>query len=86
MNPFLAEYWDKLVRWRTWIVNTMTALLSLVAAILAAPEVLALIPPQYLVYVLAANAVLNILMRPWPAVRAGDPEAQIDPKSKRPGK
>jgi hypothetical protein len=54
--------------------------------VLAAPEVLALVPPQYLVYVLAANAILNILMRPWPAVRAGDPEAQTKPDSKRPGK
>lgn len=80
MNPFLDTYWDMLVRWRTWIVNALTAVLSLVAAVLASPEVLALVPPQYLAYVLAANAILNIIMRPWPAVRASDPEA------KRPGK
>lgn len=68
-----------LIRWRTWIVNVFAAV------VLVLPELLqalagfnwgGLVPPQYLPYVTLAIVILNIWMRPRPAVLPSDPEAQ----------
>jgi len=76
----LDRLWDALIRWRTWAVNTALIALIVLPDLLSAPEVLAIIPAQYQRYALAAALLLNIVMRPRAAVRAGDTEA------KRPGK
>lgn len=73
----MSKTWELLVRFRTWIVNVLLALMLVAPDILNSPEVLAVIPAEYQRYVLAAGFLLNILMRPWPAVRAGDPETKV---------
>lgn len=71
--------WDTLRRWRTWIVNAFAAL------ILVLPDIMAafagynwngVVPEKYMPYVTLAIIVLNIWMRPRPAVLPGDAEAQ----------
>ncbi len=71
----LDKIWDFLVRFRTWVVNLGGALLIFLPDLLSAPEILAVIPAGYQKYVIAGVFILNIWMRPRPAVRAGDPEA-----------
>lgn len=69
--------WETLVRWRTWIVNTVLAVVTIAPEILNAPEVLAVVPHEYQRYFLAGLFVLNILMRPRPAAVKSDPEVQV---------
>jgi hypothetical protein len=73
----LRALWDKLVRWRTWIVNIALAVLVVLPDIVTAPEFVAVLPVEYQRYVLAAGFLINILMRPRAAVRADDPEAEV---------
>ncbi len=73
----IAKLWDRLIRWRTWLVNALLALLVIAPEILNAPEVLAVIPAEYQRWALAAVFVLNIWMRPRPASRAADPEVEV---------
>ena len=64
------------IRLRTWLVNLALALLIVGPEVLNSPEVLALIPAEYQRWALAAAFLINIWMRPRPAVLASDPEAR----------
>lgn len=68
----LAQIWEALVRFRTWVVNGAGAIVLLILPLLGAPEIMAVIPPGYQKYVIAAAFLLNIWMRPRPAVVAKD--------------
>lgn len=65
------------IRFRTWIVNLLLVLATLAPEILNSPEILAIVPQEWQRYFLAGIFLLNIWMRPRPAVLSGDPEAQI---------
>ena len=71
----LNQIWEALVRFRTWCVNLFAAALIVLPELLNAPEVLAVIPPSYQKWVFVAALLLNIWMRPRPAVMAKDVEA-----------
>lgn len=75
---------ETLVRWRTWIVNAVLALLFALPAILNSPEILAVIPAEYQRWFLVAAFLVNIWMRPRPAVLPSDPE--VDMRKSRLGK
>lgn len=62
------------IRLRTWIVNLALALLVLLPEIANSPEILALVPQEFQRYFLAGLFLLNIWMRPRPAVLPSDPE------------
>ena len=64
------------IRFRTWLVNLLAAALIVLPELLNAPEVLAVIPPSYQKWVFLAALLLNIWMRPRPAVMAKDVEAK----------
>ena len=81
-NPAVNKVWETLVRWRTWIVNVFASLLLVLPELLNAPEVIAVIPVEYQKYVFVAALLLNILMRPRPAVVSTDLEASVS-RSKR---
>ena len=78
----MNKVWETLVRWRTWIVNVFASLLLVLPELLNAPEVIAVIPMEYQKYVFVAALLLNILMRPRPAVVSTDLEASVS-RSKR---
>lgn len=63
-----AKLWDQLVRLRTWLVNGAGLLIVTILPLLGAPEIMAVIPPGYQKYVVAAALIINIWMRPRPAV------------------
>ena len=67
---------EHVIRLRTWLVNLALALLIVGPEVLNSPEVLALIPAEYQRWALAAAFLINIWMRPRPAVLASDPEAR----------
>lgn len=74
-----SRLWDFLVRWRTWLTNVAGAvLLALpdVLFLLHSPELMAVLPPGYQKWLGLALLIVNIWMRPRPAVRANDAEAQ----------
>lgn len=73
----LATVWDTLVRWRTYAVNILLALLVLAPEVLNSPEVLAVIPADYHRWFLFGAFLVNIWLRPRPASRAGDAEVQV---------
>lgn len=62
------DLWIAVVRFRTWLVNGIGAALILLPELLNAPEVLAVIPQQYQKYVFVAALLINIWLRPRPAV------------------
>lgn len=66
------DLWIAIVRFRTWLVNGIGALLILLPELLNAPEVLAVIPQQYQKYVFVAALLINIWLRPRPAVVKSD--------------
>lgn len=75
----MNKLWETLVRWRTWLVNT-------VFVVLLTPELLlallgfdwgTIIPARYMPYVTLAIIILNVWMRPRPAVVASDPEVEM---------
>lgn len=68
---------DLLIRWRTWIYNTILALLFALPGILNSPEILAVIPSEYQRWFLVAAFLVNNWIRPRPASRAGDAEVQV---------
>lgn len=70
----LDKIWETLVRFRTWVVNLFAAALLILPELLNAPEVIAVIPVQYQKYVFVAALLLNIWMRPRPAVMKKDVE------------
>lgn len=72
----IKEY---IIRFRTWIVNVLFA-------VLLTPEIImvllganwgSIIPEPYINYVTIAIPIINIWMRPRPAVISSDPEVQI---------
>jgi hypothetical protein len=68
--------WLALVRFRTWLFNGgLLMLLVILPDMLNSPEILAIIPPDYQRYVIAAALIINIWMRPRPAVVSTDLEA-----------
>ena len=71
--------WNTLRRWRTWILNTAAALLIIlpdIFSVLAGFDWGTIVPPKYLPYVALGIAILNIWMRPRPAVLPHDEEAR----------
>lgn len=75
----MSKVWETLVRWRTWFVNV-------VFAILLTPELLmallgfdwgTIIPAKYMPYVTLAIIILNVWMRPRAAATKDDPEVQV---------
>lgn len=73
MKPFFKM----LARWRTWVLNLLLVFATLAPEILNAPEILAIVPEDYQRMFLAGLFLLNIWMRPRPAVLPSDPEVQI---------
>lgn len=72
----MPKFFEAVARWRTWIVNGLLAIVTIAPEILNAPEVLAVVPSEYQRYFLAFLFVVNIWMRPRPAVLPSDPEAR----------
>jgi len=68
----LAKIWEALARWRTWAVNTFFVVLLFIPDVLNTPEILAVIPAGYSKYVIAAAFLVNIWLRPRPAVLKKD--------------
>jgi len=68
----LNQIYEALVRFRTWVVNLFAAALIVLPELLNAPEVLAVIPPSYQKWVFVGALLLNIWMRPRPAVMKKD--------------
>lgn len=71
---------ETIIRWRTWIVNTLAAVLLVLPDILnglVGYDWSAVVPINYMPYVTLAILILNIWMRPRPAAMAHDPEVKI---------
>lgn len=73
----MTRLWEYTVRFRTWIVNLLLAVMLVAPDLLNSPEVLAVFPAEWQRYVLAAGFLANILMRPRPAVISTDPEVKV---------
>ncbi len=72
--------YETFVRWRTWIVNAFFAI------VLVLPDLLQallgfnwgeLVPQQYMPWVTLLIVVVNVWMRPRPAVIKTDPEVKF---------
>lgn len=75
----MKKLWDTLVRWRTWLVNALFAVLltpELLVALLGFDWKL-IVPPGFMPYVTLAIIILNVWMRPRPAATRDDPEVQV---------
>jgi len=72
----MSKLWEHLVRFRTYVANIFFASLILAPDILNSPEVVAVLPEQYQRWVIAAGFLVNIWMRPRPAVISTDPEVK----------
>ena len=75
----LSRLWDFLVRWRTWLANVVGAVLLALPDLLAllnSSELMAVLPAGWQKWLALALLIINIWMRPRPAVRAADPEAR----------
>lgn len=77
MKEMIKNAGKTLARWRTWVVNALLAFAVIAPEVLNSPEILAIVPQEWQRYFLAAIFLLNIWMRPRPAVLPGDPEVQI---------
>ena len=78
----MKALWELTVRFRTWIANLFFAALIVAPDILNSPEVLAVVPAEYQRWVIAAGFLVNIWLRPRPAVMAKDPEAHVKRSSR----
>ncbi len=76
MRALFTSFARKVARWRTWIVNSLLALAVVAPEIANSPEILAVVPREWQRWFLVGVFLLNIWMRPRPAVLAGDPEVQ----------
>lgn len=76
MWTFAKEY---VIRFRTWIVNVLFALIISpeVVMVLLGANWGSIIPEPYINYVTIAIPIINIWMRPRPAVLPSDPEVKI---------
>lgn len=71
--------WNTLRRWRTWIVNGLAALLLVLPDVLnalAGFDWSGIVPARYMPLVTLAIIILNVWMRPRPAVLPHDDEAR----------
>lgn len=71
--------WKIVRRWRTWILNGAAAVVLVLPDVLAALSGFdwgSVVPAKYLPYVTLAIIVLNVWMRPRPAVLPCDDEAR----------
>jgi hypothetical protein len=73
----MKTFWRTLARWRTWLLNMLMVLALALPEIANAPEVLAVLPAEYQRWFLVAAFLVNIWLRPRPAVLKDDPEAEI---------
>lgn len=73
----MNKLWETLVRWRTWLLNSVAALMIVLPDLLNAPEVIAVIPVQYQKYVFVAALLINVWMRPRPAATKDDAEVKV---------
>lgn len=77
----MKSAWENFVVWlikfRTWLFNGIGGFVVLILPLLGAPEIMALLDPTQQKWVIAAAFVINIWMRPRPAVTKDDPEAEI---------
>lgn len=73
----MKDLFNTLARWRTWVLNLLLVFATLAPEILNAPEILAIVPQEYQRMFLAGLFLLNIWMRPRPAVLPSDPEVQL---------
>lgn len=73
----MKQFWRTLARWRTWLVNVTLALALALPEVANSPEVLAVLPAEYQRWFLVGAFLVNIWLRPRPAVLKDDPEAQI---------
>lgn len=84
-----ATLWNRftrrLARWRTWIVNVALALLVVAPELVNSPEILAVIPEEYQRWVVLLGFIVNIWMRPRPAVLADDPEVKAKKEASHAG-
>lgn len=78
----MKALWERIVRFRTWLVNLLLAIVVVAPDLFSSPEILALIPENYQRWVIAFGFLVNIWMRPRPAVIATDLEASVS-RSKR---
>lgn len=70
----MIRIWETLVRWRTYFLNIILALLFILPELLNSREILAIIPAEYQRWFLVAAFLANIWMRPRPAATKDDPE------------
>lgn len=75
-----------LVRWRTWIVNVVFASPVLIETVmvLIGYNWGTVLPPHVMPYILLSQAVLNVWMRPRPAVISSDIEVKIKEQLENP--
>jgi hypothetical protein len=73
----IDRIWETLVRWRTYFLNIILALLFVAPEVLNSPEILAIIPAEYQRWFLAAAFLANIWMRPRAAATKNDAEVQV---------
>lgn len=68
---------EAVIRFRTWLANIFFAVLIVAPDLLNSPEIIAIIPAEYQRWVIAAGFLVNIWLRPRPAVLATDLEASV---------
>lgn len=76
----MRRAWEFLIRWRTWLVNAGAGLLLVLPDIVLALlgfDWATILPREWMPYITLAIIVLNVWMRPRPAVIASDPEAEV---------
>jgi hypothetical protein len=74
MTEWLNGLWEAVVRLRTWLFNGIGFVFIALLPLLGAPEIMSIIPVEYQKYVIALAFVINIWMRPRPAVVKKDLE------------
>lgn len=73
---------EAVIRFRTWVFNILMAVWILIPELLNTPEFVAVVPEKYKGLIVLAVALVNIWMRPRPAVLPYDLEASVS-RSKR---
>lgn len=64
--------WTILARWRTWIVNLALTVALVLPELFNAPEFVAIFPDDFQKWILVVGLLINIWMRPRPAVLKRD--------------
>ena len=71
---------ETFIRWRTWIVNTFFAILIVLPDLLMALlgfDWDTIVPAHYMPWLTLFILIVNVWMRPRPAVISTDPEAKL---------